>query len=355
MDITGRVIGDVSLETDINNLKRYRRSLLTDATFKKLASYKVISAMILQDTIPEFKGLSLIEVAKCIIDIRTRNYANDAEMLEDTIDLLPTEHGDGEDKQVRFDLVFKVRFPNGGNGKINITIDLEMQQITNNISLNYDLVSRGIYYGAYLLKDSLAKGSSYNNLNKVYSIWLCNGAVSFEANPEDVKNKAIHRYGFRRYYTDCDKVVVAESNADLIEVIFVEIPKLRGDSENKNIDKLFYNTGKVINHIENNCYVNLTKIKREVHSMINWEEETKKVVQLISADVREEALAEGEAKGKAEGKAEGSKETKLNIIKDTITNCKNNRISKDVARKHLILCGLLNDDAIRILNEAYGE
>lgn len=340
-DLSKRIVGDTTINTDIESMNTYDKSIITDEWFKKISSYKGIVAMILKDTIREYEELSLNEIISNIEDIRTRHYNSYAEMVEDTVDCLPTEIGNGSDKLIRYDMVFRVKLPGGLNSKVNLTVDLEMQGETDSNKLDYDLVTRGIYYGAALLRDSLPKNERYDKIHKVYSIWICNGIIEFEGKFNEVDDKAIHRYGFRRFYPGIPKVVPTESNADLIEVVFAEIPKFKNASDDSNIKRLFYNIGDTVKYLETNCKVNLTKIRKGVDEVINWEKETQKVAEMKQA--------EGMTKGIAKGRAEAI----LEKIKETIKNCTNANYTKEQTQSLLIMTGLYTDEAKDLLELAY--
>lgn len=82
----------------------------------------------------------------------------------------------------------------------------------------------------------------------------------------------------RRFYSDIEThVVSAEKSSDLIEVVFVELKKLTNNlykETEKLVYDLFYNTNNIVNQIERMEKVNLTKVKKGVQDMIDYEART---------------------------------------------------------------------------------
>ena len=113
--------------------------------------------------IPEYNGLDIKEVVK---------YIEDNDNTSTIIKGLPTDDNKIEDSLIKYDILFTSRIPNS-NDKIGMFINIEAQ---NDINPSYDLLNRAIYYASRLI--SRQKGeeffnSKYNELKKVYSIWIC--------------------------------------------------------------------------------------------------------------------------------------------------------------------------------------
>ena len=301
--------------------------------------YKGIAAIILQAVIPEFSDMSLIEIARSIVNTRSRPKNQTAtNILEDEIDFLPSESGTKDEKNTIQDASFRVR----RKGVINTidlrtlskmssmdtmyTTNLEMQNHTSH--LGYSILSRAVYYAATLLRDTVPAGDTkYTNIHKVYTIWLCMENINdFEINFAETEGQYIHRYGMRRFYSNiADKVVKAEEKTDLMEVVIVELQKIKHlDSDSIGLLRnLFFNTPSVVEEIERKASVSLTKVRKGVSEMLDTE--------LIAARSKEEGRAEGKAEGKKEamfitakqmlistGAIKKSKEEAINIIKQYV-------------------------------------
>lgn len=91
-----------------------------------------------------------------------------------------------------FDIKFRASAPDGSGGAIELIINIEAQNITDNIN---SVLKRGMYYCGRLLSSQYGtefKGSDYDKLKKVYSIWICldankereNTVVQYSIKPE---------------------------------------------------------------------------------------------------------------------------------------------------------------------------
>lgn len=86
----------------------------------------------------------------------------------------------GEGKTT-FDIRFDINLPSSKQS-IKILINVEAQR---NYYPGYDLVTRGIYYGARLVsaqRTTEFTDSDYDSIKKVYSIWVCMNAPNYAKN-----------------------------------------------------------------------------------------------------------------------------------------------------------------------------
>lgn len=277
-----------------------------DESFKDIIRYKAIAAIIIKYAIPDFKDMSLVEIAKHIVDDKPRkeNQSN-SDILDQEIDFIPSETGTKDEKNTIFDAAFRIRRrENIENIQLKFldsmyTVNTEMQNETSETKLGYNIISRAIYYGATLLRGTVPAGDTkYRGIHKVYTIWLCmnnlgdmgqlpNGKIQ----PE-LRTKPIHKYNFRRSYDDIPSMVVGkEPESDLIEVIMIEVKKLSsiGSGAEDLLHTLFYNAETLVDKIERTEVVSLAKVKKGVHNMVNAEEYYK--------HGKQEGMAKGIAKG----------------------------------------------------------
>lgn len=340
----------MSKNSTLPNTMNEINSIQKDENFKDVIRYKAIAALLIKFTIPEFNDKSLIEIARAIVDRRKRSIdMSDTDILEDEIDFLPSESGTRDEKNTLNDAVFKVKIDEEITGITlrcidkEITVNTEMQGKTK--YLGYSLVSRAVYYGASLLRDTVPAGDTkYENINKVYTIWFCAedlGLIEYIQS----KGKYLHRYGIRRFYDDCKHMYApVEKESDLIEVIMIELPKIplnpTNDTE-KIIRKLFYDTSRAVDLIERVEKVNLTKIRKGVREMIDYEARTKARVEAAvkEAEARAEARAE-EAKTNTEIamavkllKAQASKNKNIAEDKAIKFLCDNLGLDADIAKR----------------------
>lgn len=271
-----------------------------DKSFKDIIRFKGIAAIVLKFAIREFREKSLTEIARLIVD-STRHHKEDmtdAEILDDEIDFLPSEAGVRGEKQTFNDAVFKVLIAEVETPvslsrlKTELTVNTEMQVKTSN--LGYNLISRAVYYGASLLRDTVTAGDTYyTGLHKVYTIWLCNEPLRDLELNEDIKDKYIHTYSFRRNYENY-KYVYTDDAADLIDVVMVELPKLKKeDSEAARLMyKLFNETKSIVTEIENTEHVELAKAREGLGMVIDYEARLKEDVAEAVAEAVENTRAE---------------------------------------------------------------
>ena len=200
-------------------------NITKDENFKDVIRYKGIAALLVKLTVPEFYDKSLVDIARAIVNIRARQAdMQDTAILEDEVDFLPTEAGTKDEKNTISDAIFRLNLDNDvTNIKLKcidkeVTVNTEMQ--TSKPS-TYSIISRAIYYGASLLRDTVPAGDTeYTNIHKVYTIWFCTMNLNLTEYAE-VKDKYIHRYGLRRFYDGTPKTAIPEKEADLIEAVIV--------------------------------------------------------------------------------------------------------------------------------------
>lgn len=291
-----------TISDSVNGIK-----ITQDESFKHLIRFKGIAAIIVKCTIPYFKDMSLVEISRSIIDINRGNRSktlSDTEILEDEIDFLPSESGTKDEKNTIQDATFRMRINKELIGielrhlDTTITVNTEMQNKTKN--LGYDIVSRAIYYGATLLRDTLsARNTKYSQMHKVYTVWLCgNNIESLQGLPGDnietknlFKDQYIHRFGIRRFYDAYpNQIVPPEREADLMEIVIVELSKIRrlNDDSSRLIKELFFNTNNIPQVIEQTESVSLLKLRKGVITMLDFE----KGQERAKAEAKEETLVE---------------------------------------------------------------
>ncbi len=151
-----------------------------DRQSKTLLQYVEVLAVILRDTITEYKGYSRKEVQEFI----------EAESIISTMEVSPgrtntkvrgdnTEFIHLNEKISIFDLAFRAKNPllSTEDIQINLHIDIEPQKT---YTPGYPIEKRGVYYLARRLSSQLSlilQGTNYNCLFKCYSIFICRDDV----------------------------------------------------------------------------------------------------------------------------------------------------------------------------------
>lgn len=144
-----------------------------DDMAKQILSNRLLLAYILVYAVSEFEGMKPEEVVDLIEDVRVSKVpVNPGETNN------PNITGDNTESVIPFEgkATFDVRCHAWAPGKaelVKIIIDLEAQGV---FDPGYDLVTRGEFYDARLIssqKGTEFKEDEYDNIKKVYSIFIC--------------------------------------------------------------------------------------------------------------------------------------------------------------------------------------
>ena len=186
-----------------------------DEHVKNVLAIKPLLARILKETVSEVRDYPPEEIEKMI--------EGDPEIGSIPVDPGMTNHpritgNANEDKvpfegEVRYDILTYILVP-GKENKVKILINVEGQR---NSDPGYDLVTRGIYYGARRIsaqKGTEFIGSNYDDLKKVCSIWVC-----FDA-PERERNTITEYHVTKR---DLVGKMPDVERYDLLSVVFIRL------------------------------------------------------------------------------------------------------------------------------------
>lgn len=278
---------------------KHKSALMKDEAFKSFMKYKGIAALLLKHIVPELNGMSEIEIGRSIKNIQTRKeYRNDIDLITDKIDLLPSEDGEVGEKNIRRDITFHLSVDTEMI-KVGLTIGMEMQQETSATILDYDLVSRAIFYAAAMLRNTItADNKDYSQIHKVYSIWFCKKDVINKIGNPEVDNNYMHRYKILRAYEPSEVIpkglYVFDKKADLMEVILIELSQLPDDVTNDKLGtilkSLFFQAEEIIPMINRTYNVNIsnTVIEQEVTSMYEKQDFINEGIEIGKEIAREE-------------------------------------------------------------------
>lgn len=270
---------ELAKNSTVSDLVNKPFKITEDRSFKSIIRFKAIAAVVLKFAIPEFRDNSLAEIARAIVDRdgKQKTGMTDAQVLDDEIDFLPSEAGVKDEKQTYNDAVFMVSIA-GKEVPVSVsslgtklTVDIEMQNRTTD--LGYNLISRAVYYGASLLRDTVSAGDSkYKGIHKVYSVWLCNERLPDLWSKEEVKERYVHTYSIWRKYED-HKYVYRDKEADLMQIVMVKLPKLRAEDGEaaRMLYKLFNETQNIVSEIERAAGVTLLEARKGIGAMVDYE------------------------------------------------------------------------------------
>ena len=140
-----------------------------DYQSKYVLSRPLFLAYILHHCISEFKKIPIgIIASDCIHDISI----NQKEVHRLSPFITQFEDDTLKEGKAVFDIFFMAHLPESDQD-IDFYINIEIQD---DFYPGYPLSARGVYYGSRMLSmqyEDQIKGSHYENLKKVYSIWIC--------------------------------------------------------------------------------------------------------------------------------------------------------------------------------------
>ena len=192
-----------------------------DAECKLLLSSKEILAVILKETIDEYKNYSHKEIMEFI---EANSIESDKEVSPGrTNSQISSDNGEFallNEKVSRFDIRFKAKNPILSQEKITIKlhIDVEGQK---SYRPGYPVEKRGIYYLSRELSSQLplvTGESNYSQLEKCYSIWICLDDI-----PQDECNSiSFYEMTNTKNIVNC---VVLKENYDLLTLVIIRLGK----------------------------------------------------------------------------------------------------------------------------------
>lgn len=262
-----------------------------DGSIKNILSDKSILAWITSCSVKELRGYPIDVIKGCIEG-------------EPEISKVPVAPGrtneaitgdNTEDKvlhegTVYFDIRFTIITPD--KEKIKLIINVEAQK---NFYPGYDLVTRGVYYGARMISSQKERefvGSDYDNIKKVYSIWICMDAPLYAQN-------TITEYSIQpmKLYGDYP----GDARYDLMSVVMICLGNSEKGLQNEESEyrKLLDLLTMISSHkvpveqklmmLEQEYHIATTReLKEGFSSMCNWSEG---VIERIRKDVIEEVTA----------------------------------------------------------------
>lgn len=203
-----------------------------DAQVKKLLSNKQILAWILKYTTEEFKDYPIAEIMEAIEgtpEVGTvpvyPGLTNVAE--RENIIGMPNEDSVPNEGKVMFDI--RCYALTREKEKVKLIINVEAQK---DYYPGYDLVTRGIFYCARMLSAQLDiefTAKNYDDMKKVYSIWICMNAPDYAADTiteyRMMPNHLIGEYNGRARY-------------DLLSVVMVRLGRKEPDEKTPKLQRM---------------------------------------------------------------------------------------------------------------------
>lgn len=292
------------------------KDLKLDRYIKNVLAFKPILARIFKEAIEECENMSYDEIESSIegeiqievigVNPGTSNTKITGSTQEDFVD--------GEGK-ITYDIRTFVRIPKTEDSVgVKLLIDVEAQKSD---SPGYDIIERGIYYGARMISSQLsqeftnksADNVKYGNLKKVYSIWICTETAQNRAN-------RIEKYFIGRKVIPPEKDSGYIPRYDLMQVVIINISKTHNIEDTKNelirlLTDLFNET------ISGQKKVELLKDRYGLKTTAHFEKEVQNMT-AYTARLINEGLEKGRTEGRQEGRREGE-----NILVDTVMRLRN--------------------------------
>ena len=265
-----------------------------DEKAKNLLGHKIILAHILVKTIDEFKGMNPKDVVQYIEGepyISTVPVDAGSTNGEKVIGL-NTENSELNEGLVRFDIIFYVRMKDGLS---QVIVNIEAQKAEPSA---YDIINRAVFYVSRMISSQKGRefvNSNYNDIKRVYSIWICMNMSQNCMNYIHFTQESV--VGTYQWKGDIDLanivlIGLAENLPEKEERY--ELHRLLGAllSAKLNVDEKF-------DIIGNEFDIPLeSDIRKDVNDMCN-----------LSQGIKEQAYVEGTENGIAIGKQEGIAET----------------------------------------------
>jgi hypothetical protein len=191
-----------------------------DRACKRILSEKDVLGWILHDCLEEFKDVPPTEIASRLIDgdpevCSTPVHADDA--VGTLVTGIGTEDTSVDEGTVWYDIRFRVLVP-GTDNHIGMIVNVEAQ---GNFYPGYPLLKRATYYCGRMLSAQYGrvfKGSHYEKVQKVCSIWIC-------PDPPTSMRNTITSYAM----TERNLVGQAKRDTreyDLVEIVHINLPSV---------------------------------------------------------------------------------------------------------------------------------
>ena len=205
-----------------NTAQEHDYRQLSDAACKQLLADKLILACILKGCIPEFRQCHVNdietkyiegepEISTVSVHPDTTNKKGRKRAKGSKIQGMTNESTSDSEGCVTFDIRFFAVTPT--EERVKLIINVEAQ---NRFNPGYPLIKRGIYYGCRQISAQYGvefEKAEYENIKKVYSIWIC-------FNPPEERRNTITMYHIAEKHI-VGKVHEDVENYDLMTVVMI--------------------------------------------------------------------------------------------------------------------------------------
>ena len=284
-----------------NDCHRYRQ--LTDAACKALLGDKLILACILKECVQEFKTCHVHEIETQFIEgepeisatgVHPETTNSKEHPHASKIHGINGESTSDTEGKVTFDIRFYAITPS--HDHVKLIINIEAQNV---FYPGYPIIKRAFYYGCRQISaqyGSEFEKAEYENIKKVYSIWIC-------FNPPLSRHNTINMY--RMTETPMvGEIHEEEEKYDLMRIIMICLGTSKDDRYTgllKLLDVFLSNntdmkTRSAVLMSEFNAEMP-TRLKEKEENMCNYSD-------FVEMRGRNQGMVQGRNQGKIEGKAE---------------------------------------------------
>lgn len=298
------------MDTELKNAVRATdEKAQYDESAKRLLGQKSILAHILVKTVDEFKGMKPKEVVPLIegkpyismVPIEPGLTNRKSEDGGQRIAGFNSENAEQNEGLIRFDIVFYVRMKDGIS---QIIVNIESQKDEPSA---YEILNRAVFYVSRLIssqKERDFENSNYNDIKRVYSIWVCMNMKESIMTHYHLTKEVIGSYEWK-------------GNLDLINIVMIGLAKeLPDHNEMYELHRLL---GALLSQ-KLTADEKLDIIGMEYD--IALEENLRKDVSImcnLSQGIEERGIAIGEERGEERGKAIGEANIIINMYKKGFT------------------------------------
>ena len=301
----------VSVDKDIKkSISATDKDAQYDEKAKNLLGHKIILAHILVKTIDEFKGMNPKDVVQYIegepyistvpVDAGSTNV--EKEQDGEKVIGLNTENSEINEGMIRFDIIFYVRMKDGLS---QIIVNVEAQKAEPS---SYDILNRAIFYVSRMISSQKGRDfvkSNYNDIKRVYSIWICMN---------------VDEHSMSHIHLTRDDIIGSHNwkgDIDLLNIVLLglaeDLPEKTEEYElHRLLGALLSSKLKVdekLDIIGNEFQIPLeSDIRKDVSEMCN-----------LSQGIEDRAFERGTANGISIGKKEGLAEVVLKLIKKGVS------------------------------------
>lgn len=215
------------------NITAAGRKAAYDAACKRLLANKIILAWIMKSCLEEYKNYSVNEIAEKYIEgtpqiAETAVNPDEGNSGGEQIRGIKTEDSTIQEGTVTYDIRFLAIVPGSGEA-IRLILNVEAQ---GDFYPGYPIIKRALYYCSRMISSQYGSEfteTHYENIRKVYSIWIC-------TNPPKKRENTIARYWIQEENL-VGQVLERKENYDLLTVVMICLGNA-GDDNYKGILKL---------------------------------------------------------------------------------------------------------------------